>query len=125
MRGVWSICHRRRWWLLLTAWARRPSWPLPWGAMTASAWISSTIASTIFLVQGARPLFFLDYIASNELDPRMIAAIVSGIAAACRDAGCALIGGETAEMRASIAPGSSIWSALSLEWSARSSHPMV
>jgi phosphoribosylformylglycinamidine cyclo-ligase len=50
------------------------------------------------LVQGARPLFFLDYIASSTIDPPMVASIVSGIAAACREAGCALIGGETAEM---------------------------
>ena len=50
------------------------------------------------LVQGARPLFFLDYVASSELDPEMIAAVVGGIAAACREAGCALLGGETAEM---------------------------
>ena len=50
------------------------------------------------LVQGARPLFFLDYVASSKLDPEMIAAIVKGMAAACQEAGCALIGGETAEM---------------------------
>ncbi|MBI5031706.1 MAG: phosphoribosylformylglycinamidine cyclo-ligase [Chloroflexi bacterium] len=50
------------------------------------------------LVQGARPLFFLDYVASSRIDPEMIAAIVSGIAAACRESGCALLGGETAEM---------------------------
>ena len=50
------------------------------------------------LVQGARPLFFLDYIASSKLDPEMIASIVSGMAAACRESNCALLGGETAEM---------------------------
>ena len=50
------------------------------------------------LVQGARPLFFLDYIASSKLDPKVVAAVVSGAAAACRAAGCALLGGETAEM---------------------------
>jgi phosphoribosylformylglycinamidine cyclo-ligase len=50
------------------------------------------------LVQGARPLFFLDYIASSKLDPEMIAAVVKGMAAACRESGCALLGGETAEM---------------------------
>jgi phosphoribosylformylglycinamidine cyclo-ligase len=50
------------------------------------------------LVQGARPLFFLDYVASSKLDPEQIAEIVGGVAAACREAGCALLGGETAEM---------------------------
>lgn len=50
------------------------------------------------LVQGALPLFFLDYIAASHLDPAMVAEIVGGIAAACQAAGCALLGGETAEM---------------------------
>lgn len=50
------------------------------------------------LVQGARPLFFLDYIASGALDPEVVAALVEGIAVACKEHGCALIGGETAEM---------------------------
>jgi len=50
------------------------------------------------LVQGARPLFFLDYVASSQLNPEMIASVVGGMAAACRAAGCALLGGETAEM---------------------------
>jgi phosphoribosylaminoimidazole synthetase len=50
------------------------------------------------LVQGAKPLFFLDYVASSKLAPEMVATIVRGMAAACRAAGCALLGGETAEM---------------------------
>jgi phosphoribosylamine--glycine ligase/phosphoribosylformylglycinamidine cyclo-ligase len=50
------------------------------------------------LVQGARPLFFLDYVATSKLDPAMVAQVVSGMAEACRETGCALIGGETAEM---------------------------
>jgi phosphoribosylaminoimidazole synthetase len=50
------------------------------------------------LVQGARPLFFLDYVAASRLVPEAVAEIVGGMAEACREAGCALLGGETAEM---------------------------
>ncbi len=50
------------------------------------------------LVQGAYPLFFMDYFASSALNPTTVAAVVGGMAAACREAGCALLGGETAEM---------------------------
>lgn len=50
------------------------------------------------VVQGAEPLFFLDYFACGKLHPEATAAIVAGIATACRESGCALIGGETAEM---------------------------
>ncbi|MEG1405567.1 MAG: phosphoribosylformylglycinamidine cyclo-ligase, partial [Alistipes sp.] len=50
------------------------------------------------LAQGAEPLVFLDYLAQGHSDPRKIEAIVSGVAEGCRQAGCALVGGETAEM---------------------------
>src|SRR4030095_4686332 len=50
------------------------------------------------LVQGARPLFFLDYIATGKLAPETVTAIVEGITNGCRDNGCVLLGGETAEM---------------------------
>jgi phosphoribosylformylglycinamidine cyclo-ligase len=57
------------------------------------------------LVQNARPLFFLDYIATSKLIPEAVAEVVTGVAEACRAVGCALLGGETAEMPGVYAEG--------------------
>ncbi|MEW5945671.1 MAG: phosphoribosylformylglycinamidine cyclo-ligase [bacterium] len=57
------------------------------------------------ITTGARPLFFLDYIGTGRLDPGTVVEIVDGLAEGCRRAGCALVGGETAEMPGIYAPG--------------------
>ena len=57
------------------------------------------------ITSGAEPLFFLDYIATGKLGPEAMAEVVEGIAAGCRQSGCALLGGETAEMPGFYGPG--------------------
>jgi phosphoribosylformylglycinamidine cyclo-ligase len=57
------------------------------------------------LVQGARPLFFLDYFATGKLEPDVTASVVEGMARACKENGCVLLGGETAEMPDFYPPG--------------------
>ncbi len=57
------------------------------------------------LVQGARPLFFLDYVGAGEMNEEVVAEVVGGAALACKENGCALLGGETAQMPGFYAPG--------------------
>src|SRR5208283_1816257 len=70
------------------------------------------------VVQGAEPLLFLDYFAAGKLDETVAAAVVKGIAGACAESGCALVGGETAEMPGLYAAGYTLFpcSALFRSW---------
>ena len=68
------------------------------------------------MVQGATPLFMLDYISMGKLDTDKAVAIVKGIAAGCKEANCSLIGGETAEMPVFMPRKNTIWQDLSSGW---------
>ncbi len=80
--------------------------------VACAAGIHSTVGADILnhcvndiLTQGAEPLFFLDYIAMGKLDPRVLEQVIEGLSRAAKQAGCSLIGGETAEMPDVYAPG--------------------
>ena len=68
------------------------------GRCVRAAMTSPRTASTTSITTGADPLFFLDYVAANRIDLEEVAELVEGAAEVCREAGCALIGGETAEL---------------------------
>ncbi len=100
-------------------WAPNWSWPRPWapprrGHRPGGMCVNDVITS------GAEPLFFLDYIATGKLSPEAMAEVVEGIAEGCRRSGCALLGGETAEMRASTDPVATTWPVSAWRWWRRS-----
>ena len=89
--------HVRCWRPRPTASAPRSTSPVGWTCTTPSVSTWSAMVLDDLVVCGAEPLFMTDYIATGKVRPERIAAIVSGVAEGCRQAGAALVGGETAE----------------------------
>ena len=99
--GCASRCSFRAW----TAWAPSSRLPSRPGATTPSDRTSSITALTTSPSSGRAPLFFLDYIGAERLEPAVFGQILRGFTKACKEAGCALIGGETAQMPGMYQPG--------------------
>ena len=95
----------RCWWRPPTGWGRRRSWPRDAGRYDTIGIDLVAMCVDDLVCVGAEPLFLLDYVVTGKLDPDQMEALVSGVADGCRQAGCALLGGEMAEHPGSMAPG--------------------